>query len=154
MKRAVIILAFLVAVPAAHAKDLGPDFTFQSLDGKVIDFKSINGAPVVMAVGAAWCPECRAEAPEMQKAYEAYKDKGIIFIGVFGNSREEEIREFIEDYRLTFPVGSDNGIVEAFGVRAIPQTFFFSKDGKCIKRIIGTASYKEISRYVEQLLTQ
>lgn len=88
----------------------------------------------------------------MQKAYETYREKGVIFIGVFGNSNEEEIKEFIEDYKLTFPVGKDDGIVEAFGVRAIPQTFFFDRNGKCIKRIIGSASFREISKYVEKIL--
>ncbi len=155
MKRAAGVLAvFFVFCSFAQAKDLAPDFTFESLDGKIIDFKSLDSAPLVMAVGAAWCPECRAEAPEMQKAYEAYKDRGVVFIWVFGNSKDEDIKEFIEDYKLTFPVGKDNGIVDAFGVRAIPQTFFFSREGKCIRRIIGSATLREISKYVEMLLKE
>lgn len=152
MRRIYIIIALFLFSSIGQAKDLGPDFSFASLDGKTIDFKSLAGAPLVMAVGAVWCPECRAEAPHMQKAYETYREKGVIFIGVFGNSNEEEIKEFIEDYKLTFPVGKDDGIVEAFGVRAIPQTFFFDRNGKCIKRIIGSASFREISKYVEKIL--
>jgi peroxiredoxin len=154
--RILLVLVF-AALPCsgtafAAGKDLPPDFTFTSLDGKMLDYAALKGSPVVMAVGAAWCPECRAEAPEMEKAFLAYKDKGVVFFGVFGNSSDDEIRDFVETYRLTFPVGRDSGIVEAFGVRVIPQTFIFAKDGTCVKRIMGTASYKEIVRYIEKSL--
>lgn len=153
----ILLLLFFAALPCsgtafAAGKDLPPDFLFTSLDGKTFDYAALKGSPVVMAVGAAWCPECRAEAPEMQKAFLAFKDRGVVFFGVFGSSSDDEIRDFAETYKLTFPVGKDGGIVEAFGVRAIPQTFIFAKDGTCLKRIVGTASYKEIARYIEKSL--
>lgn len=152
MRKLHIIIALFMLASVGQARDLDHDFSFVSLDGRTIDFKSLAGAPLVMIVGAAWCPQCRAEAPHIQKAYEAYQGKGVVFIGVFGNSKDEEIKEFIENYKLAFPVGKDIGIVKAFGVRAIPQTFFFDRNGRCIRRIIGAASYEEISEYVEKMI--
>ena len=43
-------------------------------------------------------------------------------------------------------------IADAFGVRVIPQTLFFAKDGKFVKRIMGGASYREISKTLEKIL--
>jgi peroxiredoxin len=148
----VVTLAFFWS--DAPPKDLPGDFTFAAIDGTTIDARSLKGAPVVMVVGASWCPECRKEAREFEKAYRAYKDKGVVFIGVLGNSSDDQIKDFVQTYKLTFPVGKDNGIADAFGVRLIPQTFFFSRDGKFIKKIVGDASYKEISLQIEKILVK
>ncbi len=62
---------------------------------------------------------CKAEAPELQKAYLSYKDKGVLFIGVFTMSGDADIRKFAATYRLTFPVGKDNRLSRALGVMGI-----------------------------------
>jgi thiol-disulfide isomerase/thioredoxin len=105
-------------------------------------------------IGACWCPECRQEAPEVQKAYLEYKDKGVAFLYVLAVSKDEEIREFVETYKITYPVAKDNGVVGILGVRAIPQTFFFSKGGKFEKRIMGVATHKELTRNIEKIMAK
>ncbi len=138
----------------APPKDLPGDFTFVAIDGTTIDSKSLKGAAVVMAVGSTWCPECRKEAPELERAYLSYKDKGVVFIAVLGGSSDDQIKDFVQTYKLTFPVGKDNGLADAFGVRVIPQTFFFSRDGKFVKKIVGEASYRELSSQIEKILAK
>jgi len=158
MKRITVFLLFFTlcalftSVAHAKPKDLPPDFSFATIDGKTIDFAMLKNGPVVMFVGSCWCPECKVAAPELRKASEEYKDKGVFFFCVMGNSGADEIRDFIETYRINFPVGKDAGIADAFGVRVIPQTLFFAKDGKFVKRIMGGASYREISKTLEKIL--
>ena len=135
-----------------RAKDLPDDFAFVTIDGTTIDFKTLKGLPLVINIGASWCPECRSEAPAFQRAYLSYKDKGVFFMSVLGGSTDSDIKDFVQTYKLTFPVGKDNGLAKAFGVRVVPQTFFFSRDGKLIKKIIGEADYKELCEYIEIIL--
>ena len=81
-----------------------------------------------------------------------YKDRGVFFFAVFGGSSEKDIREFAESHKITYPVGKDNGIVDAFGIRVIPQTFFFAKEGKFVKRIRGCAMHHEFSKTLDKIL--
>ena len=95
---------------------------------------------------------CKQEAPELQKAYLSYKDKGVLFLGVFTMSGNADIRKFAETYRFTFPVGKDNGMSRTLGVMGIPTTVFISKDRRIVKRVVGDISYSEISDNLKALL--
>ncbi len=150
----VLVISLALSAHAAQTKDFPDNLTFTTMDGKTIDSAALKGAPLVLTIGAAWCPECRSEAPDVQKAYLAYKDKGVQFLCVLGGSTDEEIRDFVEAYKLTQPVTKNNGIVELFGVRVIPQTFFFSKGGKFEKRIMGAASHRELTSNIEKIMAK
>ncbi len=148
------LCALALCSSRVRAKDLPEDFAFVSIDGTTIDSKTVKGLPLVINIGASWCPECRNEAPAFQRAYLLYKDKGVFFIAVLGGSTDNDIKDFAQTYKLTFPVGKDNGLANAFGVRVVPQTFFFSRDGKLVKKIIGEAGYKELCTYIEKILVK
>ena len=81
-----------------------------------------------------------------------YSGKGVKFIGVFVLSSDNDIRKFVETYRITFPVGRENGIAEKLGVRGIPVTVFLDKNGRVAKRIIGVINYVELSSNVKAIL--
>lgn len=59
-------------------------------------------------------------------------------------SKDPDIKEFAETYKLTFPVGKDNGIVSSLSVRGIPTTVFINKDRKVVKRHHGEIDYAEL----------
>lgn len=67
-------------------------------------------------------------------------------------SSDDEIRTFTETYKMTFPVGRENGIAEKLKVRGIPATIFVAKDGSIIKRHIGSITYEELSTNIEAIL--
>ena len=92
------------------------------------------------------------EAPELEKAYLSYKDKGVAFIWVFVMSKDQDIKEFAETYKLTFPVGKDNGIVNSLSVRGIPTALFINKDRKVVKKHHGVIDYSELVSGIEAIL--
>jgi len=67
-------------------------------------------------------------------------------------SRDKDIKHFVQTYKITFPVGRDDGIAEIFGVRNLPVTFFLGKNGKVVKKHIGAVSYAELEVNIEALL--
>ncbi len=148
------IISLALFVHAGQAKDFPDNLTFTTMDGKTVDSAALKGAPLVLVIGACRCPECRQEASEVQKAYLEYKDKGVAFLYVLAGSTDEEIKDFVETYKITYPVAKDNGIVDTLGVRAIPQTFFFSKGGKFEKRIFGCATHKELTSNIEKIIAK
>jgi thiol-disulfide isomerase/thioredoxin len=141
---------FLGAV--VHADEIVREFSFKTVDGKTVEYKATNKSPFVVNIGAHWWPECKKEAPELQKAYQAYSGKGVKFLGVFVMSSDSDIRKFVETFKVTFPVGRENGIAERLGVRGIPVTVFLDKNGKIVRRHIGVVTYADLSSNIETIL--
>ena len=88
----------------------------------------------------------------MEKAYQSFKDKGVLFLGVFVKSDDKEIQDFAETFRQTFPVGKDTGVAEALDVKAIPVTLFIDNDGLIVKRHRDVINYEELAAGIEKLL--
>jgi hypothetical protein len=60
----------------------------------------------------------------------------------------------VETYKITFPVGRENGIAEKLGVKGIPVTVFLDKNGRVAKRHIGVINHVELSSNIEAILKQ
>ena len=88
----------------------------------------------------------------MEKAYQSFKDKGVLFLGVFVQSNDKEIRDFAETFHQTFPVGKDTDTAQALEVKAIPVTLFIDKSGRIIKRHRDVIDYEELATGIEKLL--
>jgi len=88
----------------------------------------------------------------LEKAYQSFKDKGVLFLGVFVQSNDKEIRDFAETFHQTFPGGKDTGIAQALEVKAIPVTLFIDRSGRIIKRHRNVIDYEELATGIEKLL--
>ena len=60
-------------------------------DGTPISLSDYAGKPVWLTFGASWCPDCRVEAPDIEAAYQANKDKGLAVVGVFISESADDI---------------------------------------------------------------
>ncbi len=72
--------------------------------------------------------------------YRKYRGKGLVFLSVnVAWDKEAPARKFVEDYRLSLPVGrdADGKIGDLYGIDATPITLFIGKDGKLLDRLEG-----------------
>ena len=83
-----------------------PDFELKDLNGKSANLGKImkNGKKTLFIIAAEWCPHCREELPEVQKFYDANKDK-INVIVVFTNSNTNlgKTQTYVKNNEYTFP---------------------------------------------------
>ncbi len=92
--------------------------------------------------------------------YDKYRDKGLAFLSVnVVWDNEGPAKDFVEKYRLPFPVGrdSDAAIGTLYGVDATPATFYIGRDGKLVERVQGAAETPEaikteLQQRIEKLL--
>ncbi len=60
--------------------------------------------------------------------------------------------KFADTYKLTFPVGRESGIAALLGAQSIPNTVFIGKDGRIVKRYMGTITYADLDANIKMIL--
>jgi len=156
MRRTIVILSAVICplLSSFAAAGMTVKYTaITTINGQTIDEKTLKNAPVILSVMAEWCPSCRAEAYELQKAYEKYKDTGVLFIALFIKSSDNGIMKFAERNGVTFPVGQDIGIARQLGVWSVPVTFLVSKNGKIREQYFGLINEDAIRRGIEKIVS-
>ncbi|HEY8343077.1 MAG TPA: thiol-disulfide oxidoreductase ResA [Calditerricola sp.] len=161
----VLALAVIVTFYRAFGEDpqlmekgkAAPDFTLQTVDGKPLTLSDLRGQAVVLNFWATWCPPCRREMPALQAAYEAYREKGVVVVGVnFGESRAT-VRGFLSRHGVTFPVVLDqdqNITTKVYGVKTFPTTVLIDSRGMVQAIHVGELNRQLIDRYLASLLSR
>jgi peroxiredoxin len=116
-----------------------PDFTQLDTAGKPVSLHDLKGKFVLIDFWASWCGPCRAENPNVVKAYNAYKDKNFTIISVSLDNNEANWAAAIKKDGLPWAQVSDllywkNAIALKYGVKAVPANFLIGPDGVLIAR--------------------
>ncbi len=133
-----------------------PDFTLTAFNGTTISLEGQRGKPMVINFWASWCPPCRLEAPLLERTWRAYKNRGVIFIGVDLQDREEDALNYIRKFDITYPNGPDptGEISIDYGVAGLPVTFFISIKGKIVRRWVGAIEKRELISSIEEIINE
>ena len=138
--------------PAVGA--LAPDFTATTVDGETVSLRSLRGRPVWLTFGASWCIDCRAEAPDLQAAYEAFAGRGLAVLGVFIAEDATAVADYAERVGLTMPLVADpqTRIASRYRLRGLPTHYFIDADGVIRGIRLGGLQPAEMERLLTALL--
>lgn len=135
-----------------------PDFTVYNADGSTVALSEKQGKPVFINFWATWCPPCRSELADINKAYETYGDR-IEFMMVdltdgYNGEDQPTVEAFVAENGYTFPVyfDLDSSAAMAYGVRSIPTTVLVAADGTLLHTQMGAMSESQIEQLMQQLL--
>lgn len=116
----------LVAVEPRKA----PDFDLPGIDG--VDYGLDDGFEGVRLVNfwATWCPACVEELPSMERLSQAFDDD-LRMYGIAYQQSADHLRDFLEDYDVTFPipVDDDGAVAKEYGAFAFPTSFLVDHNG-------------------------
>jgi cytochrome c biogenesis protein CcmG/thiol:disulfide interchange protein DsbE len=147
----------------AESGSPAPSFDLPLLDGSgSLSDDDLRGRPVVINFWASWCIPCREEAPLLEKTWRAYRDRGIMFLGVNIKDAKSDAKRFVEEFDITYPTVRDlnQSLTRDFGVKGLPETFFVDDRWTFIGTISGAETGDQQGTVVlgaiseEELLSQ
>ena len=131
-----------------------PPITGTTLDGRPFDLASLRGRPVVVNFWGPSCIPCRDEFPELLRELKAHGDEGLAVVGVLTDDPPEPARQFVAEYKATWPtvIDPDEAIKRAYRVVGRPFTWFIDRSGVIQARQIGgPMTDEEFQRHYDRI---
>ncbi|WP_458317339.1 TlpA disulfide reductase family protein [Mycolicibacterium brisbanense] len=136
----------------------GPELTDPN---KTLSLDDFAGKVVVINVWGQWCGPCRAEISQLQKVYDATRDKGVAFLGidVRDNNRDAAV-DFVTDRKVSFPSIYDPAMrtMIAFGGKypttVIPSTVVLDRQHRVAAVFLRELLAEDLQPVVEKLAAE
>jgi peroxiredoxin len=130
-----------------------PDFELAKLSGGArVRLSQLRGTPVIVTFYASWCHDCEEALPVLDNAAHDH-DGELHVVGVSYRDLHGDARSFQQRLKISFPMlfDEDDDVAAAYGVRAIPQTFFIDANGVIRDRIFGVEKKSQVDQRVAEL---
>lgn len=90
----------------------------------------IKGKLFLVNFWATWCAPCIEEMPALQSLHNKFKDRGFQVIGIAVDDTEENVREALQRYGITYPIIIDNRAQSKrqYQVKGFPESFILDAE--------------------------
>jgi thiol-disulfide isomerase/thioredoxin len=130
------------------------DLTLKDMNGNDVKLAEYRGKVILLNVWATWCGPCQAEIPELIEAYNKYKERGVVVVGVSLDDTAETLREYAPKKQMNYPILlMHDEFDEAYGpIFGVPISYFIGRDGKISRKHFGPVTKEDIDREIKALL--
>ena len=147
---AIALVASGSGVPAGAAADpVAPTFSLPALgqSGQEVSLSDYAGRPLIVNFFASWCEPCQKETPLLATFYRTEHGK-VAIVGLDENDVLGSATSFTHKEGVSYPVGFDPAAIaaSAYGVAALPQTFFLDARHRIVDRVFGAVTLADINR--------
>lgn len=139
-----------------------PDFDLVFYEGyeyngqPEMKLSDLQGKIVLINIWASWCKPCEQEAPDLEEAWQFYKDSGdVVFVGVDYVDTPAGANEYLTKFNISFPNAPDlkSNISSILNRQmGVPETYIIDRKGILQKIQIGPfVSVDEIISVIESI---
>lgn len=128
-----------------------PDFTIK--EGQ--NLSDLKGRWVVLDFWASWCPDCRKDIPRMVELHNAYKDKGVEFVGISFDTDSTRWQNCVKTNAMTWTQYSElkkwkkeTMVDTLYKVNWIPTTYLIDREGRVAT---ATVSIDRLAKALEDI---
>jgi peroxiredoxin len=154
-----VIVLLLAATLAAATHFLGdelfpiavgmdaPPITGKTLDSvpRAKSLADYKGKVVLLNIWATWCGPCREEMPSMEKLYKEFASQGLVIVAVSVDDpgTEQQIRDFVKEFGLTFEIlhDPDKKTAQRYQVTGYPESFIIGREGTIRRKVFAAADW-------------
>jgi cytochrome c biogenesis protein CcmG, thiol:disulfide interchange protein DsbE len=143
------------ALPSELIGKPAPEFSLPRLDADgSIDSNDLSGQVVVLNFWASWCLPCRQEHDDLDAAWNRYRERGVVVLGVLFEDTPEGAMSFRQELGGDWPIADDPGskTAIAYGVFGVPETFVIGPDGTIAAKTTGAVTYEWLTDEIEAAL--
>ncbi|WP_343670674.1 TlpA disulfide reductase family protein [Chitinophaga sp.] len=127
-----------------------PAFTSTDLKGDSLALYTVlkQGKVTLVDFWASWCGPCRAENPNVVKAYNTYHEKGFNILSVSLDDKHEKWEAAIAKdgmpwYHVSSLKGWQEPVALLYDIHAVPDNLLLDSNGKVIARGLRGAALAE-----------
>lgn len=105
--------------------DRAPNIVGIDPSSKAVALYDIKGKLFLLNFWATWCGPCMEEMPALQNLYSRFSGQGFQIVGVAVDDTEQNVREAVKRFGITYPVIIDNAAQSKrrYQVKGFPESF-------------------------------
>jgi cytochrome c biogenesis protein CcmG, thiol:disulfide interchange protein DsbE len=146
---AVSLATSSAAAPTADPAAASFSLTALGKPGQHVSLGQYRGKPVIVNFWASWCVDCQTETPLLASWYKE-QDGHVALLGLDESDTAASALKFAHAKGITYPVGFDpmTTVASAYGVDALPQTFFLNAEHRVVERVVGAVTKADLAEGV------
>jgi cytochrome c biogenesis protein CcmG, thiol:disulfide interchange protein DsbE len=131
-----------------------PAIVMEQMGGGTWEMDEHRGEVVLINYWATWCGPCREEVPGLIHLQQELGPKGLTVVGVsLDEGRKDKVREFVEQYRVTYPVTFPDALSQmGQGLEGVPTTILVDRKMRVAKIYVGAVQERDFREDVMTLL--
>jgi peroxiredoxin len=125
------------------------------LAGHPVRLADLRGKAVWLNFWASWCPPCQAETPVIRDIADAYRDRGLVVIGIsVQESSPENVAAYAARYQLDYTIAADStgAIYRLYHPPGLPTSIFIGPEGAVRAFVLAPLSQARAVAQVEAIL--
>jgi peroxiredoxin len=146
-----------IVFAAPETRKAAPDFTLNDAAGVPVQLSQFRGKVVLLSFWATWCVPCKTEIPWFIEFQQAYRDRGLVVLGVsLDDDGWKPVKPYIDKMKIDYRVMvADKDIAPLYGgLEPIPVTLIIDKAGRIAVTHIGLCPKDEYEAAIRSMLAE
>jgi peroxiredoxin len=146
-----------IVFATAETRKAAPDFTLNDAGGVPVKLSEFRGKVVLLSFWATWCVPCRAEVPWFIEFQQAYRDRGLVVLGVsLDDAGWKPVKPYVDEMKINYRVVvADERIAPLYGgLVSLPVTLIIDKAGRIAVTHVGLCPKSEYEAAINAMLAE